>query len=84
MTGFDCIYGTTIRVWVKINGMIFKRIWDRSGLYPACWQDEEHNIGDTLAIQDQTKEQELEAIFKAYCLENKFDVVKLLISGSTK
>ena len=77
ITGCDCIYVSTIRVWVKIKGITFKRIWDRSGQYPPVWNDEDGFIGDTYAIQDQEKEKQLESIFKAFCLEHKFDVEKL-------
>lgn len=75
---YDMIYGNTIRVWIRINGFLFKRLWDRSGFYPPVWTDEEYSIGDMLAIKDINKEKQLESIFMAYCLEHKFDAVKLL------
>lgn len=78
IVSFDCIYGSTIRVWVKFNNEItFKRVSDRFNRYPPVWNDEEGNLGDTIAIQDPEKEKQLEAIFKAFCLENKLDFEKM-------
>ena len=78
ITSFDCIYGTTVRVWLNINGIPFKRIWDRSGLHQAVWHDIEYNVGDTLTVQGLEKQEELESIFKAFCLETNFDVVRII------
>lgn len=76
INGFDCIYGSTVRIWVTIAGIKFKRIWDRSGCHRPIWDDIDAVFGNV--NMEKEKELELEAIFKAFCLETNFNIENLL------
>jgi len=68
---YDLIYGSTLRIWVEIGGIEFKRLWKISGQYPPVWDDVNGHFGQVNL--DKEKEVQLEAIFKAYCLEKKIN-----------
>lgn len=60
-----------IRVELLINSIAFKRLhstWDKK--IKPVWQDINQHYGGALILDDD-KEKDLEAIFKAYLLDNK-------------
>lgn len=65
----------TIRVMVEVKGYLFKRLFHP--MYPVVWYDEYGTFNDCQAMQPG-QEKELEAIFKAWMIENKVDESKLL------
>jgi hypothetical protein len=66
----------TIRIIVEVKGNVFRRLFMPG--YPVVWHDEHGTFNGCLAMTTE-QEKELEAIFKAWMIENKTDESKLLI-----
>jgi len=64
------ILNRTIKIMVKIGDVVYKRLYAKPVYgkeYPIVWSDPKWTIGRRLTYDEQDQ---LESIFKAYCIEN--------------
>lgn len=77
--------GSTVRVQVKIKGIVFKRLNDRAlKNNKPIWCDEQQVfVQDSVFLEDADRD-ELEAIFQNYISEHKIDLDEIIDGRSRR